>query len=206
MKIEHLSYDTVRNNAFKLAWKIAASPFIPDVIYASLRGGAYLANAISEYFKILKKNESPVYYAAVTARSYSGIGSSGKVRVDGWTYDPAHLRQGDKVLLIDDIFDTGKTLNHLAGIILEQGVPREDLKIAVHDYKHFKDKTDMLPVRPDFWCRRFDLAEDDEGLWIQYLSHELDGLDSDALEKFYFSQDPELREALGYIGIRSQKR
>jgi len=51
-----------------------------------------------------------VYYAAVVARSYAGnVGLQDRVRVDGWTYDPEYLlRSGDKVLLVDDIFDTAE--------------------------------------------------------------------------------------------------
>ena len=52
MKKEFLPYDNVRNNALKLAHRIHLEGFVPDVIYISLRGGAYLGNVISEYFKI----------------------------------------------------------------------------------------------------------------------------------------------------------
>ena len=52
---EFLPYDVVRNDALKLAHKIYKDGFIPDVIYCSLRGGAYMANVISEYFKIISK-------------------------------------------------------------------------------------------------------------------------------------------------------
>ncbi|MDR2468199.1 MAG: phosphoribosyltransferase, partial [Spirochaetaceae bacterium] len=182
MKKEYLHYDTVRNNAINLAYRIYHEGFIPDVIYVLLRGGAYLGNLISEYFKIIRTGGRPVYYAAVVARSYTGIATHEQVRIDGWTYAPEHLRQGDKVLLVDDIFDSGRTLNHLAHIILEKGIPRSDLKIAVHDYKYFNDKSEQLPFQPDYWCRKFDLSINDEPIWIHYLSHELAGLDQDALE------------------------
>ena len=60
---EFLEYETVRNNALKLANKIYKDGFFPDVIYCSLRGGAYMANVISEYYKILAKVKHfhPVY-------------------------------------------------------------------------------------------------------------------------------------------------
>jgi hypoxanthine phosphoribosyltransferase len=197
---EFLPYDKVRNNALKLAAKIYNDGFIPDVIYVSLRGGAYLGNVISEYFKIVRgKNERPVYYAAVVARSYTDIMQSEKVSVEGWTYAPEHLRTGDRVLLVDDIFDTGKTANHLANIILEKGIPRSHFKIAVHDYKYFYDKPEQLPVQPDYWCRRMDLSCNDEPRWIHYMSHELIGLEKADLEKYYYAEDPELRPSLSSI-------
>jgi hypoxanthine phosphoribosyltransferase len=199
MKKEFLPYDTVRNNALKLAHRVHREGFTPDVIYVSLRGGAYLGNVISEYFKIIRPPGRPLYYAAVVARSYTDVLKSDKITVEGWTYGPEHLRIGDKVLLVDDIFDTGRTINHLAEIILERGIPRQDLKVAVHDYKYFYDKSSQLPVQPDYWCRKHDLSVQDDDYWIHYLSHELVGLKKGELEENYYARDPELREVLDVL-------
>jgi hypoxanthine phosphoribosyltransferase len=199
MKKEFLPYDTVRDNALKMADQIFGEGFLPDVIYVSLRGGAYLGNVISEYFKIVNRRGRPTYYAAVVARSYTDVRQPGRIKVEGWTYAPDHLRSGDKVLLVDDIFDSGETINHLAGIILEKGIPRDDLKVAVHDYKFFYDKPNQLPVQPDYWCRKHDLSIHDEDTWIHYLSHELVGLSKDDLEKYYYNRDGELRKILSVM-------
>ncbi|MDR1390229.1 MAG: phosphoribosyltransferase [Treponema sp.] len=199
MKKEFLAYNIVRDNALKLAARIYADGFIPDVIYVSLRGGAYLGNVISEYFKIVRKEGRPVYYAAVVARSYTDVRKAEQIKVEGWTYEPDHLRIGDKVLLVDDIFDSGKTINHLAGIILETGIPRGDLKIAVHDYKYFYDKPEQLPLHPDYWCRKHEASIHDEDTWIHYLSHELVGLGRGELETHYYRHDPALRGILDVL-------
>jgi len=199
MKKEFLQFDTVRDNALKLAARIYSEGFIPDVIYVSLRGGAYLGNVISEYFKIVHTGTRPVYYAAVVARSYTDVAKAEKVKVDGWTYSPEYLRVGDKILLVDDIFDSGRTINYLAKIILEKGIVRDDLKIAVHDYKYFIDKEKQLEIQPDYWCRKHDVSIHDDGYWIHYMSHELVGLTETELEKNYYARDPELREALNII-------
>ncbi len=196
---EFLPYDKVRNAALKLAHQIHCDGFVPDVIYVSLRGGAYLGNVISEYFKIVRRNERPVYYAAVVARSYTDVRENSAVMVDGWTYSPDYLRHGDKVLLVDDIFDSGNTINHLAKIILQKGIPRNHLKIAVHDYKYFHDKVEQHPIQPDYWCRRHDLSIKDEDYWIHYMSHELIGLKEGELEEHYFNEDGQLRDILGPI-------
>ena len=111
---EFLPYDKVRNNALKMAYRIHQDGFIPDVIYVSLRGGAYLANVISEYFKIVRREAHPVLYAAVVARSYSDIRQRDRVMVDGWTYSPEHLRHGDRILLVDD----SAVLRRLASVTL----------------------------------------------------------------------------------------
>ncbi|MCL2609734.1 MAG: phosphoribosyltransferase [Treponema sp.] len=200
---EFLEYDLMRNNAIKLANRIYEDGFRPDVIYVSLRGGAYLGNVISEFFKVVHKGTRPVYYAAVVARSYTDVANAEKVQVDGWTYSPEHLRVGDKVLLVDEIFDSGRTMNHLAGIILGQGIPRCDLKIAVHDYKYFHDSPHQLPVQPDYWCRKHEMSVNDSH-WIHYMSHELVGLSAKEIEDNYFKdedqgQDAAFRKAMGRI-------
>ena len=199
MKKEFLKFDTVRNNAIKLAYRIYKDGFVPNVIYVSMRGGAYVGNIISEYFKIVLDKAHPVYYAAIVARSYTGVGQAGKVRVDGWTYPPENLQAGDKVLLVDDIFDSGNTINHLAQVIMDHGILRSDLKIAVHDYKYFTDKDPQHPVHPDYWCRKHDVSIHDEDYWIHYMSHELIGLSLAELEEHYYKEDPELREVMKKI-------
>jgi len=199
MQKEFLQYDAMRNGAIKLAHRICGDGFRPDVIYVSLRGGACLGNIISEFFKVVGKGAAqgaargarPVYYAAVVARSYTDVANAERVRVDGWTYSPEHLRVGDKVLLVDEIFDTGRTINHLAQVILDKGIPRRDLKIAVHDYKYFFDKAPQLPIQPDYWCRRHDMSVSDEERWIHYMSHELVGLSPEDVERHYCAAEPE---------------
>ena len=193
---EFLPYDSVRIDALKLAHKIyQQDKFVPDVIYTSLRGGAYMANVISEYYKVALKNHKPVLYAAVVARSYTDVSQHSAVRIDGWTYSPDYLRAGDKIMLVDDIFDSGGTLNYLVGILLERGVPRENIKIVVHDYKVYKWK-EQLPIQPDYWCRKFEISNPEENNWINYNSHELVGLTHEELEENFYKPYPDLREVL----------
>ena len=193
---EFLQYDDVRNNALKLSHKIYMEDgFVPDIIYTSLRGGAYMANVISEYYKVALKNHKPVLYAAVVARSYTDVSEHDAVRIDGWTYSPDYLRMGDKVMLVDDIYDSGKTLNYLVQILLEKGVPRDSIKVVVHDYKIYKYR-EPLPIQPDYWCRKFEIDDPNKNPWINYNSHELVGLTSTEFEQNFYKPYPELRSVL----------
>jgi hypoxanthine phosphoribosyltransferase len=196
MRKEFLPYQVVRNNAIRLAWRAWRDGFVPDVIYVSLRGGAYMGNVISEFFKLVRRGGRPSYYAAVVARSYRDIGEQERIKVDGWTYDPAYLRAGDKVMIVDDIFDSGRTMNHLVEIIMDKSIPRGDIKVAVHDYKVRRYLDRQLPVQPDLWCRRHDLDGPEDDFWIHYLSHELVGLTDEEKREHYFRDDPELADAL----------
>ena len=196
---EFLQYELVRNNALKIAHKIYQQDgFVPDIIYASLRGGAYMANIISEYYKVALRDHKPVLYAAVVARSYSDVKQHDAVCIDGWTYSPDYLRPGDKIMLVDDIYDSGRTLNYLVGVLLEKGVPRENIKVVVHDYKVYTFR-EQPPIRPDYWCRKFDIDSPDKNNWINYCSHEMVGLTQEELEEHYYKPYPELREILAPV-------
>lgn len=200
MTKEFLPYDVVRNDALKLAYKMYNEDnFVPDVIYCSLRGGAYMANVISEYYKLVRKDGHPVLYAAVVARSYTDIRqSSPRVYVDGWTYPPANLRPGDQIMLVDDIYDSGNTINALVNILMDYGVPRKNIKVVVHDYKKVSYRN-SLPVVPDYWCRILEVNNPQEDRWIHYMSHELIGLEKDELENNYYKNDRELEKVLGPV-------
>jgi hypoxanthine phosphoribosyltransferase len=148
---------------------------------------------------VRKEASRPVFYAAVVARSYAGINQREQVKIDGWTYSPEYLRTGDKVLIVDDIYDTGRTINHLTEVILSKGLPRQDVKIAVHDYKVCEYRSERLPIVPDYWCRKQVLKDPSDETWIHYMSHELVGLSEEELQEHYYSEDPELREAFAPI-------
>ena len=121
------------------------------------------------------------------------------VKIDGWTYDPKYLRSGDKILFIDDIFDSGKTINYLVNIILSEGIKRDDIKIAVHDYKLFTYLPEELPIHPDYYCNKHIIESTEQDIWIHYMSHELQGLTEKELQTHYYQEDPELMDALDII-------
>lgn len=199
MKREYIPYNTVRDNALKLAYKIYNSGFMPDVIYVCLRGGAYMGNIISEFFKVLRKKRSPLFYAAVVARSYFTSDERYNVVVDGWTYNPEYLRFGEKILFVDDIFDSGYTINHLVKCILNQGLPRKDVKIAVHDYKIRAYLKKSLSLTPDYYAKSHFIEKPEDDIWIHYLSHEIAGLGSKDLEEFFPGADDEVKMVLNIL-------
>ncbi len=176
----------IRNNALRLSEQIHESGFFPNVIYVSLRGGAYLGNIISEYFKLVAPDRQPVLYAAVVAHSYSGFSNTKNVRVDGWTYEPTHLRTGDKVLLVDEIYDSGNTVSLFYDVFQDKGIQKKDMRIAVYDYKVKQyDKDAKYKVKPDYYCHKHVIPSESEEIWIHYLTHELIGLTREELSEHY---------------------
>lgn len=198
MRKEFISPEMLRDAALKLAYKMHTEDgFVPDIIYVSLRGGAYMGNVFSEYYKLVRKQagDRPVFYAAVVARSYENMKLESEVRIDGWTYSPEYLRTGDKILIVDDIFDTGKTVNALVTVMLAKGIPRSDIKVAVYDYKIPKYKEiPRLPIQPDYYCRKHVLNSIEDETWIHYMNHEFIGLTSEEIDHQY--TDEEVRRIL----------
>jgi len=135
----------------------------------------------------------------VVARSYVGVSSQEAVKIDGWTYNPDFLRGGDRVLLVDDVYDSGRTINHLVGVIMERGLSRQQIKIAVHDYKIREYLPDNQPFKPDYWCRKIEILKPEDETWIHYMSHELVGLTPDEAQRHYISVDPELAEPMRLV-------
>lgn len=198
MNKEFIYPEDIRNAGIKIAYRLYKEDFIPDVLYVLLRGGAYLGNVISEYFKIvLPEGSKEVFYGAVVARSYDNSFTQTKeITVDGWTYPPQSLRKSDKVLLVDDVFDTGRTINHLAEIIVKSGVHIDNCKIAVYDYKLRPETKDLL-FKPSFYTNAIEPSSNGKFPWRHYLMHELVGLSSQEYQGHLKKEkDSELQEAM----------
>ena len=199
IKKEFLDYNIVRDNAFVLAKKIIDAKYVPDIIYTSMRGGAYLGNVISEMFNVFYKNEKTIRYSTVVAHSYSAVNTQSKIVLDGWTYPPENLSKDAKILLVDDIFDSGETINFLVKDLLKKGLSRLNIKVVVHDYKRRHNKNIKLDVTPDWYARVHDIYEDKDDIWIHYMSHELVGLTNEELEEHYFKKNPKLKDVFKEI-------
>jgi len=189
----------IRNNAIKMAYRIYKDGFIPDIIYVSLRGGAYMGNVISEYFKFITDETKPVFYAAVVARSYTDVSTQEEIKIDGWTYSPDLLKGGEKVLLVDDVYDSGRTVNYLTEELLRRGLKRDSIKVVVHDYKVRHYLPDTLPIHPDYYCRKIEVQTAEDETWIHYMSHELVGLTAVEAQEHYVDKDPDLAEAMKLV-------
>ena len=192
-----ISYEEIRVNGFKLAYKIYKDGFIPDIIYVSLRGGAYLGNIISEFFKFIKI-EKPLLYAAVVARSYDVCNDQKRIMIDGWTYDPKYLRTGDNVLFVDDVFDTGRTIIHLREEVLNRGIDIQNIKIAVYDYK----ERGNVKYEPDYYVNKYSNTE--VNAWIHYRNHELAGLTEEEYKLNFENVDDELNSILKFLSKKSR--
>jgi hypoxanthine phosphoribosyltransferase len=91
---------------------------------------------------LVRRVERPLQVDFLVAASYgSGTLSSGSVRL---VYDPETELRGKHILLVEDIVDTGKTLNRLVTTLRERS-PRT-LEICALLHKHVADHLALEPT------------------------------------------------------------
>ena len=162
----YLSADEYLRDAWRLAAAVKASGWRPDVLVALWRGGAPVGVALHEYFKA---SGWEVKHIPLKCASYTGIGeSSSVVEFTHGEVVFGMLRKGVRVLVVDDVFDTGKTAAAVKARIDRTGA---EMRMACVYWKPEKNRTDM---KPDYYVK-------DVGLdWIVF-PHEIEGLTRDEI-------------------------
>ena len=172
-KKHYLSANDYQRDMWRLAAKIRTSGWRPDFLVGLWRGGAPAAIAVHEFFRATGWD---IKHVPLKCASYTGIGQNeGQVVFTHGEMIFGMFRTGDKVLFIDDVFDTGKTAAAVHAKMQELGV---EMKLACVYWKPGKNKTNLTP---DFITR--DIGND----WIVF-PHEIEGLTRDELAE----KDPEL--------------
>ena len=104
----YIGAQALLEDAFELGARVLESGFRPSFIVAIWRGGAPIGIAVQElldYFGV----ESD--HIAIRTSSYSGIdGQASEVRVHGLNYLLKNIERDDRLLIVDDVFDTGRTI------------------------------------------------------------------------------------------------
>ncbi len=178
MEKTYLSANEFLEDAWRLAASVVASGWKPDVLVALWRGGATVGVSTHEFFKATGWD---VRHIPLKCASYTGIGASeGRVVFTLGEEIFGMLRPGDKVLVVDDVFDTGKTAEAVKMRIEATGA---EMRMACVYWKSCNNKTDL---KPDYYTK--DLG----GAWIVF-PHEIEGLTPDEIRH----KDPMLADLLG---------
>ena len=102
-KYEYLDHNTMNNYYSEVVRQMTNSGFIPDVVIAPMRGGADFGIKLSNYYNI---PFIPIIWQT----------RDGKERdVDSYV-SILHEWRDSSILLVDDICDSGKTLNELIAL------------------------------------------------------------------------------------------
>jgi len=157
----YLKADDYLRDCWRLGAAIRKSGWRPDLILALWRGGAPVGVAVHEFLKV---SGWSVDHLPIKCTSYSGIGQNdGEVRFCHADDIFGALRPGQRVLVVDDVFDTGKTAVAVTARIAATGA---EMRLACVYWKPMKNLTEL---RPDYYVA--DLGPN----WIVF-PHEIEGL------------------------------
>ena len=161
----YLTAQGLLEDSFKLAQKVFKSGFEPTFIIAVWRGGAPIGIAVQEY---LQFHGIQADHIAIRTSSYSGIDNqSREVKVSGLDYLIKTMQHSDRLLIVDDVFDTGRSVEAIIDQLTEKlrlNTP-EDIRIAVPYYKPARNQIDREP----------DFVVHETADWLKY-PHSLEGL------------------------------
>lgn len=183
-----LSAQDLLEDSIELGINIVESGYEPTMIIAIWRGGTPVGMAVQE---VLTYCGIASDHIAIRTSSYVGVDERGAVAVHGLNYIIKKICHDDRVLIVDDVFDTGNTI---AAVIDElsrraRGNTPEDIRVAVPWFKPSRNETDLVP---DYFLR--ETAE-----WLVF-PHELDALTPEELRE----QRPEIAKIVQ--GVKPEAR
>jgi len=166
----YITAQQLLEDSFRLANQVYEDGFQPDFIVGIWRGGAPVGIAVQEYFEF-KGIETD--HISVRTSSYYGINKQAKkIRVHGLHYLIENANADDRLLIVDDVFDSGRSVEALIHQIRKQSRLNTpgDVRVACPWYKPGKN---AVGFEPDYFLHQ---SED----WLVF-PHELDGLEIDEI-------------------------
>ncbi len=157
-------------SSFQLAHKIYSDGFRPQFIVGIWRGGTPIGIAVQEYYEYKGVHTDHI---SVRTSSYYGINKQAKeIRVHGLHYLIENANSEDGLLIVDDVFDSGRSVDALIKEIkkLSRKNTPQDIRVACSWYKPAMRKVDF---EPDYFIHK----NDD---WLVF-PHELEGLTRDEI-------------------------
>jgi hypoxanthine phosphoribosyltransferase len=140
-----ISADSLLADSFELAAKVLASGYRPSFLVALWRGGAPIGIAVQEW---LEYQGLRTDHITVRTSSYTGIDQAEKtVRVHAMDYLVSTVTSEDRVLLVDDVFDSGRSIEAVLDELRRRcplNYPK-DVKIATVYYKPSRNRSRRIP-------------------------------------------------------------
>lgn len=166
----YISADQLALDSFQMAANIVDSGFRPDYIIGIWRGGTPVGIAVQELLDYVGIKTDHI---AIRTSYYRTIGKTKRrVQVHGLGYIVDRINQNDGLLIVDDVFDTGNSIDAVFRHLSERArrnMP-EDIRVATPWYKPSKNQTDRTP---DYFIHETDR-------WLVF-PHELQGLSIDEI-------------------------
>jgi len=165
----YLDARTLLVDSAKLARLVWDDGYRPNYLIGVWRGGTPPGVAIHEFFRM--RGLEP-YHTTIKTQSYSGMQRGhGDVEIKGLGHIIDVINSTDRVLIVDDVFDTGHTmvaiLEEIAALA-RRNTP--ECRVATVYYKPEKNETELEP-------HYYTVADN---RWIVF-PHEVEGLSDDEL-------------------------
>lgn len=158
-------------DCFSLAKEIYEDGYRPDLLVGVWRGGAAPAITISEYlnFKGIDHN-----HTSIKSEAYKDIEEIGEVELEGVEHINKKINKFGfkRVLLVDDIIDTGKSLENVVKGIKEGVEEIPEIRIAVLCQRSDREQD----IEPDYLC-------DKVGKWVVF-PHQVEGMSEEEIKKY----------------------
>jgi hypothetical protein len=160
-----VSADELLRDSLELARRVVASGMRPTFLVAMWRGGTPIGIAVQE---VLEYHSIHCDHIAIRTSSYSGIDKQQKtVRVHATDYLVSRLAAEDELLIVDDVFDSGHSLDAVIGELRQRcrrNLP-DKIRIATVYYKPERRRSVLVP---DFFVH-------ETSRWLVF-PHEIQGL------------------------------
>ena len=169
----YLSAQGLLEDSFRLGAQVIKSGFKPSIMIAIWRGGTPVGIAVQE---ILSYFGIDTDHIAIRTSSY-GAGIDDRrsaIRIHGMNYLIKRIRHDDRLLIVDDVFDTGHTIEAVVDDLRRKArlnTP-DDIRIAVPYYKPGRNETGRVP---DYYIHETES-------WIKF-PHSLEGLTSEEIRE-----------------------
>jgi hypoxanthine phosphoribosyltransferase len=169
---EFISPGQLVGDSFRLARRVYDSGFRPGVLLALWRGGSPVGIVVHEFFLF---HGIDAYHTTIKVDSYDGVGRRREPQLERFDHVVGRITPGTRVLVVDDIYDSGKTMRAVCG---ELGVHTPHIKTAT---VYCKSGHAAGGTGPDYFVRATDH-------WLVF-PHELVGLTPE-----------EIRQKSDYLG------
>ncbi len=190
MKKKFISETELIHDSFRLAVKIFINGFRPNFLVGLWRGGSTVGIYVQECLQYLgvKTDHISIRTSYEGAVNYPDmINRDREIKVHGLQYLLENLNYDDKLLIIDDVFSSGLSINAVINRLslrTKRNMPH-DYRIAVPWFKPERNCTSRVP---DFFINTTDE-------WL-VLPYEMTGLSRDEIRL----NKPGLSEILDEIG------
>ncbi|MBA4049178.1 MAG: hypoxanthine phosphoribosyltransferase [Sphingomonas sp.] len=168
----YISANDLLADSFRLGLAVLDSGWVPTHLVGIWRGGAPVGIAVQE---LLAYHGVECDHIAVRTSSYTGIDQQdAHVRVFALGYLIDTLGPDDRLLVIDDVFDSGRSIDAFLRELsarCRHNMPHE-VRIATVYYKPARNKTAMTP---DYFVHQTDQ-------WLVF-PHEISGLSIDEIRR-----------------------